>query len=134
MVSFRTEKSPQQAPLMILTLEPVGENPHRGDVRCRTGNKIVAVWRVNTKKYAPPDRMSELITTVEAAWPKMLALGGSNDVNENNNTKSTDVSSAFVAPEYLFTANDCHFMGEQTKEANQVQFAALLMPWEINVF
>jgi hypothetical protein len=138
MVSFRTAKVAAAAPLMVLTLEPVSENPHLGGVRCWAGNEYAEIDRGRLEGehkevcFSRPHESADHDRRGGVA--EDVALGASNDVNENNNTKNTDISAAFVAPEYLFTANDRHFMGEQAKEAVQVHLAALLMPWEINVF
>nr|WP_298141841.1 hypothetical protein [uncultured Pseudomonas sp.] len=95
-------------------------------------NMIVAVWKINTKKHAsnPDARMAQLTHAVETAWGLMVGMSVGQDVNVVGETsfhhaKRKDISYLFVAPEYLFTAKDSHFMSEGSKELIRAQLVFL---------
>lgn len=101
-----------------------------------------AIWQIDTFKKAGSvaDRFEKLIKAVDKAWAKMSAAASGEDVrnlrkpSEKDPIKPTEkVHKAnetkdqflFVAPEYLFTAKDSHFMDEQSCEMLRAQLVFL---------
>lgn len=69
---------------------------------------IVAVWDIDTLRFCPDirSRLAELDAQLTQAYPTMLELAKSD----------SETSYLFVAPEYLFTGTNSHFMPENDKD------------------
>jgi len=80
---------------------------------------VIAVWQVNTKSQRVPvaNRIAELTTRLKSAWIKMQEYGKKDEPER--------VSHVFVAPEYLFTGLESHFMPEAEKENVLISLQAL---------
>lgn len=110
---------------------------------------IVAIWSVNTKIHAatPDARFASLIVAIQSAWDTMMALSDGETVSypgvqphaitpqsvSFHTARNTGINYLFIAPEYLFTANEgipSHFMTETQFELIRAQllFLSLRFP------